>query len=82
MMTRETFDKLLGILKEHQARLEEYGNLQDQQCAINHEAFKAIQLNRKLLLGLIDLLVEKDVIVPGDVIEIVEKSYTEEKDDD
>ena len=82
MMTRETFDKLLGIIKEHQARLEEYGNIQDQQCEINKASFDAIRLTRELLFGLIDMLVEKDVIVPGDVIEIVKRTQPEEQDND
>ena len=75
-------EKIIEILKEHQERFEDIGNLQDQQCEINKASFDAIRLTRELLLGLIDMLVEKDVIVPGDVIKIVKKTQPEEQDND
>ena len=71
-------EKIIDILKDHQERFENIGNLQDQQCEINKASFDAIRLTRELLIGLIDMLVEKDVIVPGDVIKIVKKTQPED----
>ena len=71
-------EKIIDILKDHQERFEDIGNLQDQQCEINKASFDAIRLTRELLIGLIDMLVEKDVIAPGDVIKIVKKTQPED----